>query len=127
MVVFCPAFANCKLSNTKGYRYGSSNDMAWQVYEVPDTPLHVSVHRKDAEKRGAARRVLVLYPRPSSAYDIAITTILDVFETKEINADVTAVNFETDDQMGEDPLKLAQDAKYARILSMGSTSPPCRS
>ena len=122
MVVAWPALADSKPAYTKWFRYGSSIDMAWRVAEVPDNPLQVAVHRKDAEKRGTARRVLVLYPRPSSAYDIAITTILDVFETKEINADVTVVNFETDDQMGKDALKLAQDGKYELILAMGSES-----
>src|SRR5216683_2261229 len=121
-IIAWPALADSKPAYTKWFRYGSSIDMAWRVAEVPDNPLQVAVHRKDAEKRGTARRVLVLYPRPSSAYDIAITTILDVFETKEINADMTVVNFETDDQMGKDALKLAQDGKYELILAMGSES-----
>ena len=117
-----PAQAESKPAYSKWFRYGPSIETAWQVADVPDNPLAVAVHRKDAEKHGPARRVLVLYPRPSSAYDIAITTILDVFETKEINADMLAVNFEIDDQKGKDALKLAQDGKYDLIIAMGSES-----
>ena len=39
------------------------------------------------------RRVLVIYPRASSAYDIAITKILTVFDTKELNTVFTVKNF----------------------------------
>jgi MFS family permease len=116
------AHADGKPPSSKWFRYGPSIEMAWQVADVPSDPLQVAVHRKDAEKRGPARHVLVLYPRPSSAYDIAITTILDVFETKEINADMLVVNFEIDDQKGKDALKLAQDGKYDLIIAMGSES-----
>jgi MFS family permease len=116
------AQADGKPVYSKWFRYGPSIETAWRVSDVPGDPLEVAVHRKDAEKHGPARRVLVLYPRPSSAYDIAITTILDVFETKEINADMLVVNFEIDDQKGKDALKLAQDGKYDLIVAMGSES-----
>ena len=41
----------------------------------------------------------MLYPRPSSAYDIAITKILHVFDAKESNANVTVINFEMNDEV----------------------------
>ncbi|HWG80730.1 MAG TPA: MFS transporter [Stellaceae bacterium] len=117
-----PAQADGKPAYSKWFRYGPSIETAWQVADVPGEPLQVAVHRKEAEKHGPARRVLVLYPRPSSAYDIAITTILDVFETKEINADMLVVNFAIDDQKGKDALRLAQDGRYDLIIAMGSES-----
>ena len=46
--------------------------------------MYVSLRRKDAA--GPLKRVLVLYPRPSSAYDIAITEMLHVFTAKELNS-----------------------------------------
>jgi hypothetical protein len=81
------------------FKYGSEIDATWDVAGDAAKPMVVSIRRKStenqsAQKRGALRRVLVLYPRPSSAYDIAITKILNVFDSKELNADFTVINFD---------------------------------
>ena len=65
---------------------------------------------------------MVLYPRPSSAYDIAITKILHVFESKELNAEFTVINFEMDDKKGAAALQFAEKSKADLIFAMGSES-----
>jgi putative ABC transport system substrate-binding protein len=64
--------------------------------------------------------VLVIYPRPSSAYDISITKILDVFEDKLIDASFTAMNFLNDPVRGRAIMKRAEAGNYDLILAMGS-------
>jgi putative ABC transport system substrate-binding protein len=106
---------------SKWFRYGEGVDAAWKFVADPATPLQISIRRQD-ERRGAPKRVLVLYPRPSSAYDIAITKILHVFESKELNAEFTVINFEMDDKKGAGALQFAERNKVDLIFAMGSES-----
>ena len=92
------------------FKYASEIDAAWDVAGDPAKPSVVSIRRKSAgnqpaEKGGTPRRVLVLYPRPSSAYDIAITKILNVFDSKEANAEFTVINFELNQARGRETLQ----------------------
>ncbi len=103
------------------FKFGEEVTEAWQILEGEDD-LQVSIRRKDATADQPPRRVLVLYPRPSSAYDIAITRILEVFAEKNVNAEFTVVNFNKDDALGQAALKLAQTGDYELIFSMGSES-----
>ena len=107
---------------SKWFRYGGGIDAAWDFAADPANPLKITVTRKGREVRGPARRVFVLYPRPSSAYDVAITKILHVFETKEMNAEFTIVNFEMDDRKGAAALQFAESNKSDLIFAMGSES-----
>ena len=62
----------------------------------------------------------MLYPRSSPAYDIAITKILSVFDSKEVNADFTVINFELNQARGRETLQFAEKNKYDLIFAMGS-------
>ena len=104
------------------FDYGKSAGDAWSFAEVDGDPLRISIRRDATPQVGALRRILVLYPRPSSAYDTAITKILDVFADKDINAEFTVVNFQKDDRLGKAALALAEAGGYELIFSMGSES-----
>ena len=109
------------------FKYGSEIDATWDVAGDPAKPNVVSIRRKSAEnqaaeKRGTPRRVLVLYPRPSSAYDIAITKILNVFDSKEANAEFTVINFDLNQARGKETLQFAEKNKFDLIFAMGSES-----
>ena len=102
------------------FRYGSDAVETWIISETAD-PNEVHIKRK-TEASGPLRRVLVLYPRVSSAYDIAITQILRVFERKGINAEMTVRNFKVDDKAGAAALAWAAEQKVDLIYAMGSES-----
>jgi putative ABC transport system substrate-binding protein len=109
------------------FKYSSEIDAAWDVAGDAAKPMTVSIRRKfaedqPAEKRNPLRRVLVLYPRSSSAYDIAITKILSVFASKEVNADLTVINFELNQARGKETLQFAEKNKFDLIFAMGSES-----
>src|SRR5438128_9749781 len=89
---------------SKWFRYGSDIDAIWKVAGDPANPMQVSIRRKDAAQREPAKRLLVLYPRPSSAYDIAITKILRYFHLKESDFEFTIVNFEIKDGLGKEEI-----------------------
>jgi putative ABC transport system substrate-binding protein len=67
-------------------------------------------------------RVFVLYSRSSSAYDIAITKILEHFHRREIGAEFTVINFDMDTNLGLDALHRAEKDKFDLIFAMGSES-----
>ncbi len=69
---------------------------------------------------GQTRKILVMYPRPSSAYDIAITKILDVFADKTLNLELTVTNFGLQEVRGRAALAAAHDEHFDLIMTMGS-------
>lgn len=103
------------------FKYEPSVENDWVVSDSAAKPNIVTLVPK-TEQKTSLKRVLVLYPRPSSAYDIAITKVLKVFAGKEINAQVTAINFGLNEAEGMAALKFAQANKFDLIFSMGSES-----
>ena len=106
----------------KWFRYAAVIDKAWVVSEVPGNPLQFEIERKTRETGAARKRVLVLYPRASSAYDIAISKILQVFESKDVDASVTVINFSMKDAAGAQAIEFAEKNKTDLIFAMGSES-----
>jgi putative tryptophan/tyrosine transport system substrate-binding protein len=92
---------------------------SWSILETSDVD-RVSILPKRMDLSADMKKVLVIYPRPSSAYDIAITKILSVFEDKKLDVSLTVVNFRNDPTVGAKLLKQATADKYDIILSMGS-------
>jgi len=104
------------------FGYDNSVSPAWIYSAVESDPYQVIIHRKGTKPGEADRRVFVFYPRPSSAYNTAITSILNVFDEKNIDAEFTVFNFRKNDERGQ--LGLAMAAKWGAelIFSMGSES-----
>jgi putative ABC transport system substrate-binding protein len=84
--------------------------------------LELSIRPKFEDAGAPRRRVLVLYPRASSAYDVAITKILAVFEEKSLNVEFTVINFELNDAQGQAAIQFVEKNKFDLIFSMGSES-----
>ena len=104
------------------FKYGAEVENAWEVTGDPAQSTTVTIKRKSAENHGALRRILVLYPRASSAYDIAITKILSVFDLKEMNAEFTVINFQLDHMRGKQIIQFAEKNRFDLIFAMGSES-----
>jgi len=94
---------------------------AWRLVPHASDPRQVGITR--AAGTGAPSfRVLVLYPRESSAYVTAMTKILEVFHVKRIAAEFSVVNFERDDDQGTQALRRAEAGGIQLIFAMGSES-----
>ncbi len=109
-------------SKANWFKYGEGVDINWKV-----SAHHADSGRMEIQPRTIARgatsyRVLVLYPRPSSAYDIAITQILNQFKVKGIAAHFTVLNFEMKNERGVEALRLAESESFNLIFAMGSES-----
>jgi putative ABC transport system substrate-binding protein len=120
LLVAIPAAADSGYSTW--FKIGGQTAEAWTFSVIDGDDLRVSIRRKEPPAGAAVRRVFVLYPRPSSAYDTAITKILDVFKEKKINAEFTVVNFKRDGALGKKALELAAAGNHELIFSMGSES-----
>ena len=94
---------------------------AWSLVEFPDNPLHIRIVPKKA--RATSRmKVMALYPRASSAYDVAISKVLNVFEEKALHIELKAANFRNEDARAEASLRYAEENNFELIFGMGSES-----
>lgn len=69
---------------------------------------------------GPERTVMVIYPRRSSAYDTAITTLLTDFAARPYPVRFLAVNYGRDPERGAALLEEARAQGHALIYAMGS-------
>jgi putative tryptophan/tyrosine transport system substrate-binding protein len=102
------------------FRYNASVLSTWKIEGDANDPNIVRAKPQRLGLATATRKVLVAYPRASSAYDTSITKIFNVFEDKLLDAEVTIINFKLDDAKGKELLKIAESEGYDLILSMGS-------
>jgi putative ABC transport system substrate-binding protein len=114
--------AHAQDSASEWFRYAPALDKTWEISSPAADPLRRVIRPKGANPSATRRHVLVLYPRPSSAYDIAITKILEIFETKDLDVEITVLNFQMNDQRGAQALDFAAKNKAGLIFAMGSES-----
>ncbi|MCX8101061.1 MAG: hypothetical protein N3D77_07485 [Geminicoccaceae bacterium] len=103
------------------FRIEEARTVDWLVEPVEGDPLQAVIRRK-TRGTGPLRRALVLYPRPSPAYDIAISKMLEVFAAKGLDIELLAFNFQRDDGRGAAALQMLEDGGFDIVLSMGSES-----
>ena len=96
----------------------SALDWAVMGTGSPDRYLIESRQQLD----GSQYRVLVLFPKKSSAYDTALSQILEVFHDKRLTTVFTLINFEGDPELGKEALAYARKNNFDLIFSMGSVS-----
>lgn len=70
----------------------------------------------------ARMRVMMLFPRRSSAYDIALATIMEAFDRRGVAVEFDLVNFEQKDERGLYALQEAERTSARLIFAMGSES-----
>lgn len=95
----------------------------WQVNPDPDNTLKATITLvKPMAGNKPAKRVLILYPRASSAYDVALNRLLDVFHEREVSAQFAVVNFQNNPALGAQAIELIRKSNYDLIYTMGSES-----
>ena len=102
------------------FHYDATLENHWTFHEVPGDPNQVRITRTDGV--GPVRKVFVLYPKPSSAYDTAISKILSVYADKDMNTEFTAFNYQKDPERGAEAIRIAEEGGHELMFSMGSRS-----
>ena len=103
------------------FRHTEKITGAWTFQEINGDPHQVLI-RSTVASDDMPKRVMVLYPKRSSAYDIAMSKILDVFASKTMAIEFRVINFENDDGRGAEVLDLVEQEDFDLIFSMGSQS-----
>ena len=118
--------AICSLSaQTRAPSWFSPSDIvreSWSLIYTPADPLRFELIQKDAPAGRAPYEIMLVFPKNSSAYDIAIERITEQFLARNLSAKFTAVNFEGDEQKGAALLREIDQKDYDLIFSVGSTS-----
>jgi putative ABC transport system substrate-binding protein len=92
---------------------------AWAIHDDQRSDLRTIIERRQPAS-GPIKKVLVLYPRKSTAYDVAMTRILSVFAEKNANVRLVAENFENRPELADDIMRRAEAEKFDLIFAMGS-------
>lgn len=103
------------------FRHSENITGAWTFQEIAGDANQVLI-KSTAAKSEKPKQVMVLYPKRSSAYDIAISKILDVFASKNMAIEFRVINFENNDGLGAAVLDLVEQEEFDLIFSMGSQS-----
>ena len=109
------------------FRFKESVLKHWSIIGSYSHPDKVLIKMRSADGTGGVIenpkwKLMVIYPRPSSAYDVAISKILKLFAERNITAEITVVNFRRNDENGRKALELAESQEVDLIYSMGSQS-----
>lgn len=102
-----------KLSEEAGFH--------WSYKVFPDRPDYMSILPTDNKKSSQKlKRIIVLLPKKSPSYSIALSTILESLYYEEILASITVINFNRDEKLGRAGLKYAEKENADLIFSLGS-------
>lgn len=104
------------------FGYGSEIKASWRLEPNANDPMKLVIRPKWIADDQVRRKIVVLYPRASSAYNIAITEILHVFEDKQTDVEFHIINFQRKDANGKAAIKAAEAMNASMIISMGSES-----
>jgi putative tryptophan/tyrosine transport system substrate-binding protein len=102
------------------FKIGTETTRDWNVLQPGKDPNILQIRPKRLMSSRPLRRVLVLYPRTSSAYDTAITKIISVFEDKRVDVEVTVNLFGVDTARGRAALEAAEANHFDLVIGMGS-------
>jgi putative tryptophan/tyrosine transport system substrate-binding protein len=124
LCLFCtPSFAGRSMVGVGSwFKIGSDLAADWQFQNVLGDERSLQIRPKRLVSSQPLRRVLVLYPRVSSAYDTAITTIISVFADKRVDVEFTVNLFNVETQRGRAALDFAEANNFDLIVGMGSES-----
>jgi ABC-type uncharacterized transport system substrate-binding protein len=103
------------------FKYHAAVGRSWDLENSP-VPYMLTLRHKKQELDVPRHRIFVIYSKDSSAYDVAITTILSVFDDKDINAEFTVFNFQNNEGLGQEALRVLEARRYDMVFSMGSES-----
>ena len=118
LVVSSAAHAQQMVSVTDWFRLSAEQDEGWATNVV--NPDMIQITPKAAPAGQTRKRIAVIYPRASSAYDIAISTILETFLQRDVIVDMEVRVFRNNMARGAVVLKETIDSKPDLILAMGS-------
>ncbi len=102
------------------FKIGADVTENWKITQPGQDPMVLQIRPKRSHSSRPLRRVLVLYPRASSAYDTAMTKMIDVFDDKRVDVEFTVNMFGIDTARGRAALEAAEAGNFDLVVGMGS-------
>lgn len=102
------------------FKIGADVTANWNITQPGQDPMVLQIRPKRSHSSRPLRRVLVMYPRSSSAYDTAMTKMIGVFEDKRVDVEFTINMFGVDTVRGRAALETAEANNYELVIGMGS-------
>lgn len=107
--------------NSDWFKVSADTLKKWTVGKDTADGLRLTITPKDASQlTGDEKSVLVLYFKPSTAYETAMSKLLEVFYGRNIRASFTALYFQGKVDQGQAALEYAKSKRFDLIYSMGS-------
>ena len=95
---------------------------SWELLYSPLDPLRFRLARPDWEDATSVKKIMLVFPKASSAYDVAVERITTLFESKDYPVELTAINFRGDPQLGRSVIREIESGVYDLVFSVGSNS-----
>lgn len=92
----------------------------WLIVEDDENPMQAVITPRKLQSDKKYKRVMIIYPRASPAYDTALNRLLDVFHEREVYAQFVVVNFQNNPIQGKQAIVMAKRLWVDLIFSMGS-------
>ena len=109
------------VSPTIWFHFPAAAQAHWVLISDPADPWHLTIRHRDPPAVGTAiRQVVILFAKESPVYEPATATILDIFESKKVEAVFTLINFRSDPTRGRQALAAAAALHAELIFAMGS-------
>ncbi len=93
----------------------------WVIQQDTDDGMRFTMApRKTESLRGRRQNVLILFFKTSSGYDAALPKMLDVFNNKKANVNLTILNFQGKPDLGQQAMEWAKSRDFDIVMPMGS-------
>jgi putative ABC transport system substrate-binding protein len=115
------ATASTTVSPTVWFHFPASAQAHWVLVPDPADPWRLTIRHRDPPAAGTTvHQVVILFAKESPVYEPATATILDIFESRKIEAVFTLINFRSDAARGRQALAAAPALHAELIFAMGS-------
>lgn len=113
------ALAQEETPYSKWFKYKAGVERSWSFRSIDGATDRLRILPLGFED-AKATRVMALYPRASSAYDIATSKLLEVFDEKDMRLDILVVNYNNDAAAARAAVAEAEKSGTELIIAMGS-------
>ena len=95
----------------------------WQSQTISHHSERIRITPKwSAIEEKKRKKLLALVPKPSESYSLALSELLKVLREHDILTEITLINFNKEEKLGQAAIHLAEQENVDLIFSMGSES-----
>lgn len=105
---------------TEWFKFSPGVSKVWKIQATPGNDLEFKIIPTVKSKILPKKKIMVIIGKESSAYPIAIESVLIFFEEKKIYPEFTIANYQEADLLARNAFNKALREKYDLVFAMGS-------